>query len=153
MRSRRNQERESGECGDGWMKSWKFGKSWKIEQVNHEKKASQDAILKNVRYWQRWKKRNKTSNALMTSPAKKCRVMQCTKLLNKNRCIYVTSECTKRASVERQRNVAGKGAGPPKCGRFRRLHGYFLTCCVSVVFLTIGIPTRQRMSWLGCGSN
>ena len=45
-----------------------------------------------------------------------------------------------------QRNVAGKEAWPPKCGRFRRFSWcYFLTCCLLVVIVTVGIATRQRV--------
>ena len=52
--------------------------------ASESRKASPDAIVKNMRSWQRWKKRNKTSYALMTSLAKNCRGMQCVKLVNKN---------------------------------------------------------------------
>ena len=43
-----------------------------------------DAIVKSTRYWQRLKRKNKTSYALMTSPGKNCRCMECAKLVNKN---------------------------------------------------------------------
>ena len=45
------------------------------------KKASQDAIVRNTRYWQRLEKKINTSYALMTSMAKICRGMECAMLV------------------------------------------------------------------------
>ena len=73
------------------MEKLKKVENWRISEIrmrrtcaSESRKASQDAIVRNLRSWQRWKKRAKMSYALMTSLAKNCRGMQCVKLVNKN---------------------------------------------------------------------
>ena len=53
-------------------------------------RASQDAIMRNTRYWQ-------ASDALMTSQEQNCRGMKYAKLVNKSRHVCVTSECMRKS--------------------------------------------------------
>ena len=87
------QKTDFGEHRDGWIQHWK---SWKSQTDEGRKDQDEENLCKSIikgfarrnrqthailaRDW----RRNSTSHALMTSPAKNCRGMKNTKLVNKN---------------------------------------------------------------------